>query len=341
MPTSRQILRRQLSCAVCLVSLVLAGTTQAEETTDAANKAELLDKIFDAWTKRQQNTKTLQATWQETIFQAADPAGDEPEQTKSQKLAFTLGPNGETSLISTPLPAAADNANGQVTEVSSFNGQRHFHFTSFVENKKDEGWPIGSVWDTKASDDAHAAQIRPWLLHLRPLGEPAPHLTRDNVKVVATDVDFQGRRCIVLERRDETPRIGVFYVDPQRDYAIIGYHSQVGDRLTLTMTVTPTFDRQLGWRPAQWDCEFANGRFKVSGVLLQCKVNVDLPPETFTPDFPRGTIVFDKDKGLRSLILGEGQRRIITPEESAGGFRYKDLFTTKSGDLAPAKRRGQ
>lgn len=285
--------------------------------------------------------KTLQASWQETVFQAADPDADESAHAKSQKLSFTLGPNGETSLVTAPLPTAADNIKGQVTEISSFNGQRHFHFTSLVKHEGDEGWPVGVVWDTKVSDDAQAAQILPWLLHLRPFGKPVPGLTRDNLQIVATDIDFNGRRCIVLERRDETPQIGVFYVDPQRDYAIVGYHSQTGDRLTLTLTITPKFDRQIGWRPAQWDCEFANGRFKVSGVLLQCKVNVDLPPETFTVDFPRGTLLFDRDEGARSLILGEGKRRIITPEESAGGFRYQDLFTTQPGELAPGKKVGQ
>mgnify|MGYP000032402870 CR=1 FL=1 len=293
-------------------------------TVAAADDAGRLEEILSTMRGRQEEARTFIAEWDEG-------AGAEDGARGGRTIRLTLGTEGRMLLESSP---AGELAFGQAGPMkSSYDGRRNRQFTAAVG--KDD-WPRGIVWDDAVYDELRAAQIQVWLLHLRPFHEPFPDLGNGPLQVVEQNVLIDGRPCLLVERPalDGGSYVERYWIDVDRA-CIVRTELRDGKRLLSGRTVRYRPDERLGWLPESWESGFGNGSNALRARLIRHELNPDVPDETFAFDFPVGTVVFDRDRGLRHLVLADGRTRDITPEESASGFDYHALAESSAGDLAP------
>ncbi len=292
-----------------------------------------IKRMVASWKQRQTAVRSLLAEWGEINASGAISENEQPR----QKMIFTLGDSGKARLERHPSVMKAGVRSRSGVAISSYDGHRNYQYTSAVGP---EDWPRGIVWSDEKYDEIHSLQIHPWLLHFRPFQTPTPDLSSEKLHVVDSGVLVNGHSCLVVERSDLTvSTTGLYWVDEERGFSILRYVEKSREKATLELNIDYKKDPQIGWIPSTWDAAFVNGNFSVRGRLVRYELNIDVPDSVFVIDFPEGTIVFDRDLGYNALWLPDGKKRIITPEESASGFKYQDLFKTGPGDLATTFRK--
>jgi hypothetical protein len=334
--------------ATAALVIVISGIQSLASSANADDDLGHLDKIVASWQTRQNTVRTLRAEWVEVMYNAADGSDQKPVgQVEDQKpvgqvVILTVGSSGESRLEMrppvNPTEREGDTPDRSWTAISSFNGSRNFQFTSPVGS---EDWPRGIIWSDEKDDEIHNCAIRPWLLHFRPFHSPVPNLSKERLQVVTRDSVVNGRTCTVLETIPSVASglVEVYWVDIERRSSIVRFIEKFQDKATVEINIEHQEEPDIGWIPSAWNAAFVNGQFSIRSRLLKREINPDLSKADFELTFPAGTIVFDRDLGYRELRLENGKTRIITREESAGGFKYNDLFTTESGELAPTFQR--
>lgn len=299
------------------------GADQIEDT-DKAHRSHLKE-MMAAWKKRQNQVRTLRAKWTETI-------ANEGEGLEQQVISLLMGDTQQMRLETRP--PAQQNENeallpGRKTPmISAFNGSKNFQFTGPLGP---DDWPRGIVWSEKKYDEIHNSQIRPWLLHFRPFSTAVPNLSADRLKVVRLDSLAGGRKCTMVETlpQKDFPLTGIYWVDPKRNFSIVRYVEKIRGIPAFELNIEYQPDPIVGWVPSAWNAALANERFATLDRILRYEINPKFTEADFKIEFPEGTIVFDRDLGYRYLLLSNGKKRKITPEESVNGFQYKELITTK------------
>lgn len=284
-----------------------------------------LKEILTAWEKRQKQARTLRARWTETIT-------DEGEGLKQQVISLLMGDTNQMRLVTQPPVLQNENEalfpGRKATMISAFDGSKNFQFT---DSPDPDDWARGIVWSEKKYDEIHNIQLRPWLLHFRPLSSPVTNLSENRLKIVRLDSMAGGRKCTMLEALPQRrlPLTRIYWVDPNQNFSIVRYVEKFQGRPTLELNIEFKFDAKTGWIPSTWNAALAKEQFAIRDRLLRFQINPQVSEADFRIDFPEGTIVFDRDLGYRYLCLPNGKKRKITPEESVNGFRYKDLLTKK------------
>ncbi|QDU38348.1 hypothetical protein Mal4_26750 [Maioricimonas rarisocia] len=305
-----------------LLLLLCCGTTPVP----AADGADRLEEILSVMRDRQEQVRTFVAEWIEA------PGADDGRQ-RERTIRLTVGSEGQFLLESSP---TGERTAGQAGAMkSSFDGRRNRQFTEAVG--KDD-WPRGIVWDDAKYDELSGAQIRIWLLHLRPFFQPLPDLGNGQLRITEQDVLLDGHRCIVVEKpgHDSDSYVERYWIDIDRACILRSeQRSKEGGRLLFERTARYRQDDGLGWLPESWESRFGNGSNALRARLVRFERNRELPGDTFAFEFPVGTVVFDRDRGLRHLVLADGKTRDITPEESASGFDYRALREMSPSELAP------
>ncbi|MFG0335939.1 MAG: hypothetical protein ACF8TS_21485 [Maioricimonas sp. JB049] len=305
-----------------LLLLLCCGATSASAADDAGP----LDGLLSTMRARQEQARTFIAEWTEV------PAAEDGNQG-GRTIRLTIGTNGRFLLESSPNGETVVGQPGAMK--SSFDGQRNRQFTAAVG---EDDWPRGIMWDDTQYDELSGAQVRVWLLHLRPFLQPRPDLGNEQLRIVQQDVAVDGPRCMIVDlpAPDDGPYVERYWIDINRACIVRAEHRSVeGDRLLSGLTVRYRQDDRLGWLPESWESRFGDGSHTLRGRLVRHELNPELPDDTFAFNFPIGTVVFDRDRGLRHLVLADGTPRDVTPEESASGFDYSALQETSPGELAP------
>lgn len=314
---------RQIRSRTLLYIAMLLLLFQCEQSL-CCGQSNLVDEIVVRWQGRSDRVQTLRAVWSEVTTQSEK---DSDGSSLPLFTRLTLGQSGETLL------EGLDGLEGENRILaSSFNGGKNFNFT---RADGDQDWPRGIVWSDRHNDEIHNIQMRPWLLHYRPFSIPVPALSPDGMRVRAEDVVLNGHRCAVVEMQyDVSPLGGMYWLDLDRAFLVLRYNETVNNKTTMELNIDYREEPEIGWVPSTWNAAFTNGSYSVSGKLHSFEANPKISRTDFDLEFPKGTVVFDRDAGIRSLILENGSQRIITPEESASGFTYEELKATKSGELA-------
>jgi hypothetical protein len=151
---------------------------------------------------------------------------------------------------------------------------------------------------------------------------------------------LDGRPCVVIETSSSgsTQAVetltGEYWIDVERDYSVLRYTEKFSGATTLELNIRYRVEEFAGVVPYEWDATFANGNYACRCELISFQPNPMVSNEDFKLSFPAGTVVFDRDQGIRALRKSDGTQRIITAAESAVGFTLDELQNSNSGSLA-------
>lgn len=327
----------------CVVTLgILTGAPRAQDMT--------LENIAKVWQEREARFRTVRCEWVESIVATPNaltrnniPSTDNSESLLPERgidiLWLGAGPSMRHEFRP---PSGSESDQGSFTVrkgsyTSTYNGVRNKQYTTSTGA---DSWPSGIVWGDTKYDDISNYHFRALLLTYRPMHPVVPNLDLSRFRVVATDAQVAGRACLVVESIPASAggMTNTYWIDTARDCHILQHVEKFRGQPTAQLTISYKEDVKHGWVPDTWDALFLTNSSRPSmstqARVLKCEFNEALSPTVFDLEFPVGTLVFDRDLNQRSLIREDGTLRLITPEESAKGFKYADLFTTEPGELA-------
>ncbi|KAA5546927.1 hypothetical protein FYK55_00435 [Roseiconus nitratireducens] len=306
---------------VCIL-FALVTILMSERVATCQDDRDTISQIAKVWKKRSDAVRTIRVAWVETSSR------DRSKTASVGRVVWTLGQGGKSRLERIGRDSTGSKTVSGKT-ISSFDGHKNYSFTS---ESLGGDWPRGIVWTDKHNDHIHNIQIRPWLIHLRPFGEPVPGITTEGLRLREGNANEDDREHLIVRTLAGPGEVvGEYWLDPERDYVVEKYVELANGRATMTLKIEYEKDTTIGWIPHSWKGSFENGSFSISGRTERYELNPEIADSDFDIDFKEGTMVFLRDDGVRALYGPNGRRRIITPEESAAGFSYEELLSELTG----------
>ena len=346
----------------------------SDAAPEGAGQAEALGvtpaEIFAGWQQRQDRVRTVHIEWTEqltftkgSMFLAPDQLGtldddtpppQVPAEDTSFEVAASLTLDGDAFSYRRRGPDwQADIGRFEPRESIGVGGVERpftFHGATGVPGSFSRA-SVSPAGGSTLPTDYHSMPLR---LAFRPRKslEEANRATDDAWHVAPQMVYLQERRCLLLERHTtrytsgslaEGQEVVTCWLDAEADFSILRYQHTRGEHVQTQIDIEYRTDEQAGWVPERWT-GLRYGRRdplqlgeEFQGTVTACDVNVPADPGDFAADFPAGTWVRGpKDEG-QWLVLADGTRRPITPEELRRGATYEELLATPSGQ---AGRRG-
>lgn len=165
--------------------------------------------------------------------------------------------------------------------------------------------------------------------------------------------EWQGRPCYVIVAEVGPWRLS-YWIDPERDWTLVREMQEVvapennhiwdesvrGWRcwslVEMDWGISYEQDPSGLWRPAGWALQWFDDysperalRTVDTVVVLKARLNIEMPPSTFTVDLPDGTHVFDRDRQV-----GYTWDSSLSPEQ------LEDLIQKKIAEEEERQRRG-
>lgn len=145
-----------------------------------------------------------------------------------------------------------------------------------------------------------------------------------NITVRATDVDVDGRKCfeLTMPRKRPSKWIARLYVDPARDYVPVALKHELDGALYNHVAIEYTKDQAAGWRVTGWTNEQFNAKGKLKettwGKVTRCTVNEPLDDALFRLEFPVGTHIDEiTERGETKGYFKQGKKGELIPIEKA------------------------
>lgn len=159
-----------------------------------------------------------------------------------------------------------------------------------------------------------------------------------NLRVLPSRPVVEGRPCLVIEEPlDDCGESGSrrLWIDPSRGSLIVRYIvADSGGSVQWQHDVEYDRESEGIWLPAQVTVlrlnRFGDAHDEMSFIRESASLNVELPPETFSGDFPPGTWVCDHVAGEQYLVRADGTRRLLAFNEILAGTSYAELLSDGS-----------
>ena len=187
----------------------------------------------------------------------------------------------------------------------------------------------GQIIKTGAEQQYWGAELQAIWLAFRP-AQPPLSLRPDQFRLVTENAIIGSVHYTKIERTVKERRINrvdSFWVDPARDDLIVHWTMrpapELGPQHSWYGLINYQKDASQGWIPSQWTLRMPSRWVSKTGsidLLMECVVikstmNEKLPPSTFVPEFPPGSIVIELSAQKRYVLEKNGETRMLSPEE--------------------------
>jgi hypothetical protein len=298
------IARLILLCPFGALAFILVATASAD---DAAT----LKAVFDAWARRQEQTRSAKFEWtmeasevydfpfpEEHSREGTPKRGDMVRFQKTasmrldgDKVDYRVRIPDGSRLSMAPFHRSA--SDGTVSQEYNESGDSSIHSSGIIRPKP-HAFDTNSVYN------------RPILLTYRPLHPTILGLRRDQYRIAAVSGTIDGHSCIVVEETGDGPIRKSYWVDPKREYIVLRYASKVEGKDRTRQDIQYEQRGDYGWVPVYWKTVALreSGRFDESTEcrVTNCSVNEPLAAAEFQITFPAGTMVLDEVHGREYLI---------------------------------------
>lgn len=328
-----------------------------------------IEKIFQAWKKREEAVRTIHFSWAETRTHGkgslpnmdsmarvgARPAPDfkpkiTPPEDVTHQIKAAVSIEGDLMRFTVDGPRwEADVEDFVHLEYTSvFDGTYNKAF--LTEPKGSTPFPdihkTGFLAEKKCNDDVVDYHLWPVIFTWRAAHPTMGRFKAGEWQMTREKSVVDQRPCVVL-RKSQDGVTETCFVDVERNYSILRYHMAAPNNpVHLQLTISYKNDERHGWVPSQWtvNSQLPRGGLDESTVTIvrSYEINATIKLGTFQFEFPRGTQVTDyTQKPIGSFIaLGGGRQRAITDEERLRGATYKDLMETETGMAGLPRARG-
>ncbi len=292
--------------AILVVGFVIHGA-------NAAGQEVSVDDLLEMWSQRQLATKSAEFHWVEKV------------ESDGERVAYdcTLRLGSDSLIRSDRIPsekrlAPDESLTRPGLAISCFDGDRNRYYTSAI-GPGDH--PRGIEFDAEHYDEIVNYHLRAILIAYRPLYIlPAAYSPKDS-RIVRSDAKLaiveqavlDGVTCLVIgSQTDDNALVRErYWIDTARQGLVLKHIELVGDRQTAEMAIKYKKDPSNGWVPLIWRAKFMNTT--VEGRVTKHKINQRIDPEIFEIDYPKGTVVFDRDLSIQDRVQADGSRSRVTP----------------------------
>ncbi len=179
-------------------------------------------------------------------------------------------------------------------------------------------WPDALVYREAKHPDRDNLNLLPLLMHYRGVNPELRPYSIETMTVGGLGRAPDGSDCLELTR-DLNGAIQRFWVDPMREYSVVGYLLTVKDRPMTKIAIRYRNDSGHGWVLAAWELSSfqTDGRLTYSthAQVTQVELNIDLPNSEFDVEFPPGTLVTDEKSKTTYIVNADNSQRQIQPSE--------------------------
>jgi hypothetical protein len=288
----------------------------------------VVKKIIDAWKKREDLVESVKVEWEQTTTYRKGSLPTKPGQkslappedrTVDYKLELTLGKNNlmrfrreglfwdmnEMKFLPNIYMSTFDGS----TNKDLFDDPEdtsHIHRVGFIIRQKyDQNITNYEIWPL-------------WFFY-----RPHELMGRSGWTVLNHKVQINGRSCTIMKRESKGIR-ETCWIDEERRWALVRY-SEKTPGLFFQMDISYEPDNYLGWVPMHWTWQSLYGnltpRISTSAQVMNYKINLPLSSDSFTLNFPPGTLVSDstdfEKKGWPKeyLVKEDGGKRYVTYQD--------------------------
>lgn len=340
-----------------VLAMVALGCLGGGPAATSAHAVATLDEIVEAWRSREQRTRTAKFEWTESETVAAGsmppplmgdlPSPGPPEDvTLQRKVALTLdadmlryeyeGPQwvvNRQQFLPRRYLYVFDTKQGTTYFGDDLREVRRFNPVGFITGPERMGefnnWRLLAVL-------LHCRACDPKLVRF----DPAAYRVSSKLGAVGE------RQCVILEPKEQSLRPTSYWVDPERDFAVLRVEQSFEGKPVDKLDVSYKRDRLAGWVPWSWKevnvadktCEL---RYQYSATVTKYEVNSSIPASEFQFNFPPETEVVDTRDGTHYIVRPGDAKRIVTPRERDAGVPYEVLLATESGEGLPGGMAGR
>ncbi len=300
------------SCRVLLTLFLGLGLLNVPRPLSAqSSDRALLDKIAEAWRRREEATRSVEIVWEETETIPRDALTNHPALRRKE----TLGEAGKA-----PFPPADTTLKhrGQVVldgDRIRYEGEREgmgsqaeiFHEsyvsaydarqTKTLRRSSRAEWPSGQIWNEPFFHDRPMVEIAHILWGLRSNNALLGKVPLESCHVSKSrPAKGEYADCVVL-LEDAPPGARIeYWLRPTADYAIVRKTTQSDGKIETDYEIRYTRDASGVWLPAAWSTTWYkpwDGKlhFTQRGQVTSCKLNVAPPESTFDLEFPSDALV--------------------------------------------------
>lgn len=189
--------------------------------------------------------------------------------------------------------------------VSSFDGR-----TNKVLRQPAGGAKQGSIYGKDAKQEKESIRLRPLMLALRPADPEFSRIPIESLEVLETPGFVRGRKCVRLRVPLPRGRQELYSVDPERDFCIVRYATELYGKLQSEAEAEYTKDEEL-WIPTTWTVQvhrYPDGfvQHVYAGTVTEYAINQPLGEGAFEVTFPEGTLMTDMRGGQPRSYVEDG-----------------------------------
>ena len=280
---------------------------------NAAGQEVSVDDLLKVWSDRQLATKSAEFHWVEKV------------ESDGERVTYdcTLRLGSDTQIRSDRIPSEKRQASDEFLTrpglaVSCFDGDRNRYFTSAIGPGDHHR---GIEFDAEHYDEIVNFHLSAILIAYRPLYIlPAVYSSKDS-RIVRSDAKLEivgqavldGVPCLLIDSKKDNDALvrERYWIDTARQGLVLKHIEFVGDRQTTEMTIGYKNDPANGWFPLIWRAKFMNTT--VEGLVTKHEINHKIDPGIFKIVYPKGTVVFDRDRSIQDLVNADESRTPITP----------------------------
>lgn len=343
--------RRRLTADLAMFAQLIMLFAVVARVDAAGN--DTVASVVKAWKARQDHTRTLRFEWDEvrTLAAAMQPRDFTPEEMKRVvslpdiviKRHIGLSLDAERVRYERQGQEWSADVQGYVpgSYVGVFDGKDPKSLHSFDITGKLGCSAMGYIQTAPKHPDHSDATIRPLLLAYRPLSPDLGGVDPTKLSVSADQGVISGRVCALITQ--QRPRSGArrtFWVDPERDYAIVRWIDTSDRRVVATFDISYQHNDADGWFPCEWSAVMPDSSGKTAIQFIahvsRHEINQPIALREFQIEFPAGAMVVDYGAKSTFLVRNGGEKRFISPRERAAGIPIEQLSVTKTDeDMQP------
>ena len=316
-----------------------AGYSKPEEPPpNTPEQTALLERIFAAWKKRQEQAKTFHFVWDSRMVQSQADAKvalpqwgwweDRDGRFRQDSVAVEHHDDGTWRRIAAVRFIHDGSLNSRLTVPESIPGHEAAGPAWITlwrgdVRKRTQEEPLRSFLFTGRQE------LIPVLIAARPM-KMASNWSPDKWQVASEDAVANNVHCVEIRERSRYSQFDTYWVDPNRDDVVVRWK---GQNFSLAVNIDYQRDPKHGWLPSHWSWgpveaeqpqpSLANavgrgGNARTAPPLLfeetvrSYSIGEPLPAETFAQTYPAQTLVYDVTAGSET----DWKREQSTPNVS-------------------------
>jgi hypothetical protein len=312
--------------AVVLLSSVTGVCASVGRQAEGSEPVVALDDVLSAWHKRSDLIRSARIRWRETqtIMKGAYLTPDMPEEINPERVYDP--PENRTYVFLHELAFDrsrivhrwwSPDAPEERTEVA-FESGIEVRFTA-TPNRSNDMHPHASVRRAERSGEARTGTCAGVLRHFRALDPVMGSVDAQAIQLREGGEFIDGRPCVVVERRRTNPSaVEEYWVAPDMDFAILRFRRLEKGEIRSSVDFSYRRDRAWGWIPNGLSGMFTHGgqlNTTYESVVTDCNLNPELSAGDLSVEFPPGTVVTSVETLSSYLVLPNGGKRTLKPDE--------------------------